>query len=466
MIHRMTLRLRMILVFCVVVTAFMMGIYTVVYSTFASGVMIIRYDRMMDRAVPFIALLQYPAGKEILQQFDLRTQSFEVIDAGGHVIMKSKNLGSDDLPPIDVKNHTQAISQTIDTKLGSMREVVVPFIMQGKNTWFVLVERASGIARLEEDFRKKFVVFFASCLVITALLATWYVMRSLRPILLLTREAEELTHRISPAGLYTPTPKLPVRNPFDEVGRLATTFNVLFERVDSVVQQLQLFVSDAAHEIRTPLAILRGETQLLLAQPRGVLEYQQTLTALDGELATMGRIVEGLFTLSMADSGQLKIVGDKVYLHEILDEACGIVAPLAREKQITIETSDWKEQPLVGDQTMLRQLFLILIENAIKYSAPQTTIQVNLDIVQDQPTVTIQDQGMGIAPDDLPHVFKRFYRAAPQTSGESRSGGLGLAIAEAIITAHHGTICCQSTLGVGSIFTVSFTAADLLSIRS
>jgi signal transduction histidine kinase len=227
------------------------------------------------------------------------------------------------------------------------------------------------------------------------------------------------------------------------------------------VQQLQLFVSDAAHEIRTPLAILRGETQLLLAQPRGVLEYQQTLTALDGELATMGRIVEGLFTLSMADSGQLKIVGDKVYLHEILDEACGIVAPLAREKQITIETSDWKEQPLVGDQTMLRQLFLILIENAIKYSAPQTTIQVNLDIVQDQPTVTIQDQGMGIAPDDLPHVFKRFYRAAPQTSGESRSGGLGLAIAEAIITAHHGTICCQSTVGVGSIFTVSFTAADL-----
>jgi signal transduction histidine kinase len=338
-IHRMTLRLRMILVFCVVVTAFMMGIYTVVYSTFASGVMITRYDRMMDRSVPFIALLQYPAGKEILQHFDLRTQSFEVIDAGGRVIMKSKNLGSDDLPPIDVKNQTQTISQTIDTKLGSMREVIVPFNMQGKNTWFVLVERASGIARLEEDFRKKFVVIFASCLAITALLATWYVMRSLRPILLLTREAEELTHRISPAGLYTPTPKLPVRNPFDEVGRLATTFNVLFERVDSVVQQLQLFVSDAAHEIRTPLAILRGETQLLLAQPRSVLEYQQTLTALDGELATMGRIVEGLFTLSMADAGQLKIVRDKVYLDEILDEACGIVAPLAREKQITIGKS-------------------------------------------------------------------------------------------------------------------------------
>jgi signal transduction histidine kinase len=292
---------------------------------------------------------------------------------------------------------------------------------------------------------------------LTALLATWYVARSLRQIVLLTRHAEELTNRISGVGEHPETPKLPVRNPYDEVGRLATNFNVLFERVDSVVQQLRLFVSNAAHELRTPLAVMRGETQFLLAQPRPVAEYERTLRVIDAELATMGRIIEGLFTLSMADAGQLNIQRDPLHLDEVLEEACGIAAPLAREKRIAIQKRKWQEEEFRGDQTMLRQLFLILMENAVKYSPSNTAITVDLRTRAGRPTAIIEDQGPGIAPEDLPHIFERFYRAAPQTSDESRSGGLGLAIAAAIVKAHDGSIICESEVGQGSRFIVSFT---------
>jgi signal transduction histidine kinase len=196
----------------------------------------------------------------------------------------------------------------------------------------------------------------------------------------------------------------------------------------------------------------------LLSRPYSAAEYRQTLQTLDSELAAMGRIIEGLFTLSMADAGQLKLQEDDLYLDEILDESCGIAAALAREKHIQLVRRGWKEQPFRGDQVMLRQLFLILIENAVKYSPPETTIWVDLQDVAGRPAVTVADEGIGIAEEDLPHIFKRFYRAAPQPNEGMRSGGLGLAIAEAIVEAHDGTIQCESTKGAGSKFTVSFDA--------
>jgi signal transduction histidine kinase len=332
----------------------------------------------------------------------------------------------------------------------------MPIEIQGKPAWFALAERTRTIDAIEAGFRKKFMLLGLVIIAATTLLATWYVRSSLQPIIVLTKEAEQLTSRISAAGRHLPSPKLHVHNRFDEVGRLATTFNVLFERLDSVLRQLQLFVSDAAHELRTPLAVLRGETQLLLSRSHSPAEYKQTLQTLDSELAAMSRIIEGLFTLSMADAGQLKLHEDDVYLDEILDESCGIATSLTREKHIQLVKLGWKEQPFCGDQVMLRQLFLILIENAVKYSPPDTTIWVDLKETGGAPTVTVADEGIGIDAEDLPHIFKRFYRAAPQPNEAARSGGLGLAIAEAIVDAHHGTISCESTKGAGSRFTVTF----------
>lgn len=221
-----------------------------------------------------------------------------------------------------------------------------------------------------------------------------------------------------------------------------------------MVRQLRQFVSDAAHELRAPLAVVRGETQYLLAQKRSAEEYQTILRTIDGERTVMVGIVEGLFTLSMADAGQLRLANEPLYLGEVFEEACGIASPGARRKNIRIERVRWSEIEFFGDAELLLQLFLIFLENATKYSPPNTTIRVSLAQVGDHAEAVVEDEGRGIPQEHPPHIFERFCRAAPNSNEESRSGGLGLAIAEAIVKAYAGEIRCQNEVGIGSRFTL------------
>ena len=214
-------------------------------------------------------------------------------------------------------------------------------------------------------------------------------------------------------------------------------------------------MTDASHELRTPLAVLHGETELLLCKPRSTEEYRQTLCVFDDEFKKLTRIVEGLFTLSMADAGQLHLVQEPLYINEVLEEACGLAASRARAKNISIVRDLNQELACTGDEAFLRELFLIFLDNAIKYSREGTRIHVALETSDGAIQARFQDEGMGISPEHLPFIFDRFYRVAPPTSGEAQSGGLGLAIAQAIAIAEGGIIECESTVGVGSTFTVT-----------
>jgi signal transduction histidine kinase len=224
--------------------------------------------------------------------------------------------------------------------------------------------------------------------------------------------------------------------------------------VDSAVLQLRQFVTDASHELRTPLAVLHGETELLLSKPRSAEEYRQTLCVFDDEFKKLTRIVEGLFTLSMADAGQLHLVREPLYINEVLEEACSLAASRARAKNISIVRDLNEELACTGDEAFLHELFLIFLDNAIKYSPDGTRIRVTLEILDGTIQARFEDQGIGIPSEHLPFIFDRFYRAAPLNSGEAQSGGLGLAIAQAIAIAHGGIIECESAVGVGSTFTV------------
>jgi len=288
-----------------------------------------------------------------------------------------------------------------------------------------------------------------------AAISTWYVGRSLSPVVELTEHAARLARAISePGQVDLATPRL-VINSRDELGRLASTFNELFARVIAASQQLRQFVSNASHELRTPLSVLQGETELVLSEPREPQEYQKALEVIHGELRHLGRIVEGLFTLAMADAGQLRVANDALYLNEVLEEACEIAVPLARSKGISIEQNLQPEIMSTGDEAFLRDLFLIFLENAVKYSAPNTCIRVSLGPVDGSAQVQFADEGIGISKEHLPHIFERFYRASDSQSVEARSGGLGLAIAQAIANAHGGKIECETEPGRGSTFTVT-----------
>src|SRR5438094_576633 len=170
------------------------------------------------------------------------------------------------------------------------------------------------------------------------------------------------------------------------------------------------------------------------------------------------RNVQGLFTLSMADAGQLHLMSEPLYINEVLEEACALVTSRALVKNIAIVRELNEEVAYSGDEAFLHQLFLIFLDNAIKYSSDGSLVRVTLEQQAGTIRARFEDQGIGISSEHLVFIFERFYRAVPPSSGEAHSGGLGLAIAQAIVRAQGGFIECQSTPGVGSIFTVVLPA--------
>ena len=459
MIYVRSLRFRMMLLFAIVVGALLAASYLGFYALLVRQVRAQVDRQLLETAGPVVADLNADPNDEDVEQFNLPDEYFEILDPSGRVLQQSRNLKAH---PLDIGvqplDPSRIIFRTLeDGDRGRLRLALVPLAPRPGSGVRIL---AFAISTRDADlvlgrFRHLVLVLLPLSLLVTGLVSTWYVGRSMRPIAELTRHAADTTQRVaSPGGqaLWTP---LKVTKPPDEVGLLAETFNRLFLRVDSALRQLRQFVSDASHELRTPLSILQGETELLLAEPRSTEEYQKALGIIDEELKKLSRIVEGLFTLSMADAGQLRLARDPVYLNEVLEEACALISPRARAKKIDIQRALGQEDAYLGDETFLRQLFLIFLENSVKYSPPHTRVRVDLKTVDSRVRISFEDQGTGISKEHLTRIFERFYRVSNPEAGEAHSGGLGLAIAQAIIRSMGGSIDYESTLGGGSTFTLN-----------
>lgn len=462
MISDRSLRFRMMVLFCSVVGVLVAGSYLGFYAVLARVVHAQFDRRLLEAAGPLAVDLASDPTAQDISELNFPNEYFELLNASGRLLEHSKNLSS---RPLDLGGWRPDGSQTVfrtldDSARGPLRLAFIPFQRGSELRVLVIALPTRDADQALRSFRRMILWLLPLSLLVTGAISAWYVGRSLQPIADLTRQAAQMTERIrgSPAdaidleqSLRIP---LPASNPHDELGRLAATFNQLFGRVDAALRQLRQFVSDASHELRTPLSILQGETELLLSEPRSTEEYQKALKVIDVELKKLSRIVEGLFTLALADAGQLRLAPEPVYLNEVLEETCALVAPRAEAKSITIARELKQEVAYVGDEAFLRQLFLIFLENAIKYSPAHTCLRVNLENTDGLIRVKFQDQGIGISSEQLPHIFERFFRGAKPEAGESQSGGLGLAIAHAIVSAHGGSIDCASQPGAGSIFTV------------
>jgi signal transduction histidine kinase len=453
-----TLRFRMMALFCSVVGVLLAASYLAFWGLLAHAVSSQLNRLLLETARPVLAdLIAEPRSQDI-NRMDISGQFFELLDPAGLVLQRSKNLTA----PIDLKGLTSTASRpafgiaTIENG-ESVHLALIPF-QQGTQAYVLAVAIPTlGTNRVLDSFGRVALFLFPLSLLLTAGISALFVGRSLAPITALTQHAALMAKRVTNReGFWTP---LPVDSPHDELGRLAETFNHLLQGVDSAVRQLRQFVTDASHELRTPLAVLHGETELQLSKPRSAEEYRKTLCLLDDEFKKLTKIVEGLFTLSMADAGQLRLEGEPLYINEVLEEACALVASRARTKNISIVRDLRDEIAHSGDEAFLHQLFLIFLDNAIKYSPSDTQVRVSLEKQNGAIRVRFEDQGMGISSQHLPFIFERFYRAAPSSSGEAQSGGLGLAIAQAVARAQGGSIECESTLGVGSTFTLVLPTA-------
>lgn len=214
------------------------------------------------------------------------------------------------------------------------------------------------------------------------------------------------------------------------------------------------FVADASHELRTPIATMRAETEVALRDKKlSIKEARELLASNIEELDRLGTLSQGL--LQLARGIQTDGLQESVEIPEIVKNAVQQVAHQAAAKNITIKAEDIPKSEVVGNKIQLVQLLVILLDNAIKYSEPQQLITINGSLQHNNIRLRITDQGSGIKATHLPHIFERFYRADSARSSQKVSGnGLGLAIAKQIVEAHQGTIHVTSTPGEGSIFTV------------
>jgi signal transduction histidine kinase len=237
----------------------------------------------------------------------------------------------------------------------------------------------------------------------------------------------------------------------------ATLARQSIKPIESAINQMRRFMGDAAHELKTPIAVLRARTDVALQRERSSEEYHEVLTGVSNEAERLGNLVENMLLLARADAGQWPVQKVKVFLDDVLMDAASAARALGTPKNVTIEMNTLEEAAVNGDPTLLRQLFMILLDNAINYTPEGGKVFAMAQKNGRTCFVTIQDSGAGIPSSALPHVFERFFRADP---ARKRGGaGLGLSIARWIVDAHRGRIEVQSAEGRGTTVKVSFPTA-------
>jgi heavy metal sensor kinase len=249
--------------------------------------------------------------------------------------------------------------------------------------------------------------------------------------------------------------RLPVPQTGDELQSLSETLNELFGRLEGAFKRISEFTADASHELRTPIALMRTRTEVALRKQRSEAEYRETLIRIHSELERTSALIENLMTLARADSGTQTVPLAPTEMNEVLAEIWEPAKLLAKVKSIHYEQK-LTESPLVvsGNAALLRRLFLILIDNAVKYTPSEGRISIALETRNSSAVAEVRDNGIGIPTADIPHIFERFYRSDASRSRDSGGTGLGLSIAKWIAEAHRGEISVVSTVGEGSTFRV------------
>ncbi|MCX6635828.1 MAG: ATP-binding protein [Acidobacteria bacterium] len=275
----------------------------------------------------------------------------------------------------------------------------------------------------------------------------WMSRRALEPVDRITRTAGEI-------GAQNLSARLPLRGAGDELDRLSATLNAMFARLEAAFQRISRFTADASHELRTPVAIIRTTAELARSKPRSENEYAAALDRILSESERTSRLIEDLMLLARADAGADGMVLEPMNLAGSVREACAEVRVLADAGQVRLAPGPLSDCSVPGDDHALRRLFLILLDNAIKYTQAGGEVRVSIRTENRMAVVEVRDTGAGISPEDLPHIFERFYRAAEDRSRATGGAGLGLSIAHWIAARHGGEILAESVPGAGSVFRV------------
>jgi two-component system, OmpR family, sensor kinase len=331
------------------------------------------------------------------------------------------------------------------------RVLVVPY--QGSADPRALLV-ATSLARAGHAVRNLLVALLiagAVGLVLAAGSGWWLARRALQPVARMTEEASLIG---ASRGLRE---RIQVPKTADELGRLAETLNGMLARLERAVTQQRRFVADVSHELRTPLTVMRSEIDVSLASDALSEDARTVLESTREEAQRMTGIVENLLTLARIDEEELHLIRRPCDLRDLAEATAGELGPIAAQRGVTVRLTG-SRGPVEADSDRLKQVVRNLLDNAIRYSPHGGTVIVEITSRNGQVELAVRDEGPGIDPPDLEHVFERFYRGDPSRPSAGEGSGLGLAICREIAEAHGGGMSATSAVGHGSTFRLRLPA--------
>jgi heavy metal sensor kinase len=407
------------------------------------------------------------AGQVAINEHRFRDHVFAIFDDAGNVVVTSEGLPTAPAPAsgsspggplssasfqrfLDTSSRADRLFGKVKGGKSGYRAFARRFSSSGKTYTLVILQSLHAQQEMLEEVTATFAWVIPIAIVLAGVGGYFLARKSLAPVVAMSSQAG----RIGAANLHE---RLAVQNERDELGHLAQSFNSLLDRLSQSFERQQRFMADASHELRTPVAILRGEAEVALSQQaRSLEEYRESLEVLHQEAARLTHIVEDLFTLTRADAGQYPLQPRDFYLDELVGECVHSARTLALAKKISLNLEESAESPIHADESLLRRMILNLLDNAIKYTPEGGRVTVTCKLVGGEYVVGITDTGGGIPAELQPRIFERFFRADKARSRVENDGGgagLGLSISRWIAEAHHGRLELTSSDSVGSTFT-------------
>lgn len=292
-------------------------------------------------------------------------------------------------------------------------------------------------------------ILIANLIIVIFIAAAGYFLtgKMLNPIQIIIRKAK----KISQSNLDD---RIVVKNQKDELGQLSRTLNELLRRLQESFESQRAFMADAAHELKTPLAVLRTHWESELNNPDINEELKEKMVKDVETISRLSRMINNLLLLSQSEIKYGAFEFDNIRLDSVIEEVVSNLEVLAGLKTQTLTISELDEVEINGDRTKIYQLFFNLVENAIKYTQAEGIIKISVLNENRMAVVKVSDNGTGIPAEDLPKIFDRFYRVDKDRARKSGGSGLGLAICKLIAEAHNGSIEVKSSLGTGTVFIV------------
>lgn len=375
----------------------------------------------------------------------------QIIDASGKIGAKMNDIETETIPvsfnTMERALKGEAVYETVENVNPRLRMLTLPILENKKVTSIVQV--GSSLADFDETMRKLLIIMIIgipTSIGATIILGYFMAKKSLRPVDQIRRAAV----KISSSNLDE---RIDIKGRKDELSRLAETFNAMINRLKEAFQRVNQFSIDVSHELKTPLTILKGETEVALRKERANEEYKKLLESNLEEIDRMSRIIDDLLLLSKADSKDMKLNVENISLRDLLADVCMNMKVVAANKGVDLAVNELADVRFIGDELKLRRMLLNIIENGIKYTHQGGVVSVTSSTDDGYAFITVKDNGVGISKDDLKYIFDRFYRADRSRKRESGSG-LGLSISKWIAEAHKGSIEVESQLSAGSQFSI------------